>query len=149
MNDQTTVFYCDVCGQPINDVKDGYVIWNTTDQLKSHGFKIIHKVKCDLKGHIASSALEDFLGPDGLTYLLSKLSFGPLKKSIDQPSYSTVESLDEFIDLIRRLQIPNYEEARRYFSNPEVIQDHSDSNEVSPYMQSELTAIAKTYGHAR
>ena len=138
-------WYCDVCGEKIEDVNKGYVIWKSSDKLKYHDFKIIHQKKCDLKNHRASRALKDFIGDYGLTSLLSMLSLGPIKSTYGQTSYCQITDTDEFVDLIRRVQTPFYEEARRYFNNSDLLEHFSDSNEVGPYLPEELEKIIDTY----
>ena len=145
MSKPLTTWYCDVCGEIIGSPQEGYVIWKTSDVPKSHSFKIIHQGKCDLKDHPASAALEDFLGDNGLTYLLSHLSAGPLIASRNGGGHRSVADIHEFVDLIRRLQIPYYEQARRKFSLAEVRNDFSDANEVYPYMPENLKRIAAKY----
>lgn len=130
-------WYCDKCGNIIEKSSDGYVIWRSDKNLKYYDFKIIHQTKCDISAYSASAALQDFLGVNGLVYLTSFLSLGPLKKT----SYSNVANNDEFVDFIRRVQIPYYEEARRKFTDPQVLEWHSDSNEVAPYFTEGLKRI--------
>lgn len=149
MNKPLTKWYCDVCGKTIDDVKRGYVIWKKTEDFKSHSFKIIHQTKCDLKDYRASAALEDFLGDNGLVYILSKLSLGPIKKRLSQEPHCDAAELDEFVDFIRRVQTPFYEEARRHFSNPDLLEDYSDANEVFPYFPEQLQKIVKQFDDER
>ena len=141
MDQPLTKWYCDVCGNIIEDISEGYVIWKKTKELKSHGFKIVHKTKCDLKDHVASNELKKFLGDKGLAYLLSKLSLGPIMGHINQESRCGVNDFDEFVDFIRRLQTPYYEQARRHFSNRDVLDEYCDSNEYLPYLPEELKDI--------
>ncbi len=143
MSQPITKWYCDVCGEVIDDVKKGYVIWKSNEHGKSHAFKIIHQTKCDQRDHSLSAALRDFVGDDGMTKLLSHLSLGPIKRRLDQTSRCDVADFDEFVDFFRRVQTPFYEEARRHFGNENLIHEFSDANEVLPYMQSELEKIAK------
>ena len=142
MDQPFTRFYCDVCGEPINDIGRGYVIWKTdkADHYREHDFKIIHQKDCDLKDHASSTALSDMLGPDGLAKLLSFLSYGPLRDGSQQ---RPPKDMDEFVDLVRRLQSPHYEEARRRFGEDDVQADYADANEVYPYMQERLQAIIR------
>lgn len=149
MDKPLTKWYCDVCGKKIEDAKEGYVIWKTSKELKSHSFKIIHQTKCALKDHHASSSLENFLGENALVYLLSMLSIGPIKKSIGQGSYCDVADIDEFVDFIRRVKTPFYEEARRNFGNPDLLDDYDDANEVLPYLPDQLEKIVEKYGENR
>lgn len=139
MDTPLTCWYCDVCRQPIERAADGYVIWksNTEGDGKDHSFKLVHQGKCDLKDHGLSAALTDYLGHDGLAKLTAMLSTGPV---MSQPT-NGVRSLDEWVDLVRRLQTPHYEEARRRFHEEQIRDDLADSNELYPYMQVPLKSI--------
>lgn len=147
MDTPLTKWYCDVCGEPIVEVKNGYVIWKTTDDDKSHSFKIIHKNKCDLKAYIASASLEDFLGAEGLAYLLSKLSYGSIMQRLERESHCEAADMDEFVDFMRRVQTPFYEEARRVFGNLEFLQDSSGDPPDDPYYPEALKKIIMKYGN--
>lgn len=146
MDNPLSIWYCDACSEEIKAVSDGYVIWKATDDYKPHSFKIIHSGRCDDDTHPLSNALEDFLGPDGLANLLSFLSLGPIKARAGQKSSGQPANFDEFVDFMRRVQTPYYEEARRLFSNPDLRDDYSDANEVLPYMQDSLQSMIKKYG---
>lgn len=138
MADSQQHWYCDVCGEKIQKADDGYVVWKDDEHLKSHSFKVIHQGKCDKDRNFSlSAALGDFLGADGLAYCLSFLSLGALKHAHGE-KYVRVGDLDNFVDFVRRMQTPNYEEARRLFYEQSVIEDNADSNEVGPYMQKNL-----------
>lgn len=139
-------FICDVCGEVIKDIDDGYVVWRSDrdhDRLQ-YDFKIIHQRDCDDRTCGNSMPLKKFLGIDGLSYLLTFYSLGPLKTlplSKEFRSKNRILNNDEFIDFIRRVQIPYYEEARQYFSKREVLEDYSDSNEYYPYLPHNLKKI--------
>ena len=145
MTTPLTTWRCDVCGELIDSPESGYVIWKTDSNLLSHSIKIIHKIKCDLKDHHDSAALSDFLGESGLAYLLSKLSLGPIMKSMDQSSFCQVADMDEFVDFFRRVQTPFYEQARTKFGSAEVQSDFAGSNELYPYLPESLKSIADRY----
>ena len=49
MDEPLTIWYCDVCGEPIECSEHGYVIWQTTDEMKAYNFKIIHQGRCDIR----------------------------------------------------------------------------------------------------
>jgi hypothetical protein len=76
---------------------------------------------------------------------LTHLSLGPIKKNIGQGSYCDVADLDEFVDFIRRVQTPFYEEARAHFRNQDLLDDYTDANELLPYLREELQGIIKKY----
>lgn len=145
MTNEMGRWHCDVCGEMIDGAENGYVIWKNDANMKSCGFKIVHHMKCDLPDHTSSSALEDFVGPAGLAKLLSHLSLGPIKQRMGQQSWVDVADLDEFVDLIRRVQTPFYEHARQKFSSSELLSDFSDANEVYPYQPDVLQRIAAKY----
>ena len=135
MDQPFTKWYCDVCGESIEAAANGYVIWKPVDD---HGFKIVHKKRCDQRDHISSKALPEFLGPEGLTYLLSKLSIGPILQDVDGAALHRRPNLDEYVDFTRRVQIPYYEEARRLFGTQRVMDDFHDANEHMPYWPDRL-----------
>jgi len=146
MNDYLTKWRCDMCGEDIESADDGYVIWKSDAKSKEHGFKIIHAVKCDTSSseYTMSSALNDFLGDRGLTILLSKLSPGPIKG--EQGEFGCqIADLDEYVDFMRRVQTPHYEDARRHFKNSSLLDDYFDANEVAPYLPENLKRIVDRY----
>lgn len=134
-------FVCDVCGKIIENPEAGYVVWHTDVQNLAHGFKVIHKAKCDDRSCNQSNAVTHFLAEDGLAYMLSFLSTGPVFQNLGFRSRCRVKSLDEFTDLLRRFHTPYYEEVRMYFDDPEVIERLSDENEYSPYTMSMLQKL--------
>ena len=78
-------WYCDNCGEVIEKSKDGYVIWRRDDNNFDCDFRIIHQGKCDNKREYSlSMSLDNFLGINGLQYLLQYLSIGIIKKNLGQ-----------------------------------------------------------------
>lgn len=138
---------CDRCGQVIETPDDGYVIWKIDKNSMEFDFKIIHRGKCDTDNlkFPNSRALVDFLGVDGMTYLLSYLSVGPVTLNLGAKPSIRVKNFDEFIDFIRRAQTPHYEEARKKFNNRELLDEFSGTGEVSPFEQISLKKILKEY----
>lgn len=145
MDKPLSTWYCDVCGEKIENVKKGYVIWKHNNNRQYHSYKIIHQSECDLKDHISSMALVDLIGNNGLTKLLSHVSDGPIIKNINGTSFRRAESLDEFTELLRRIHTPYYEQARRYFHQEKLIEDFYDSNSIHVYVPDTLKWICKTY----
>ncbi len=133
-------WYCDVCGECIERPEDGYVIWQNDEERKSFDFTVIHKTRCDRKQYPCSAELDRFLGTDGLTYLLTFLSCGPL---IGGESKPRVRDLNEFVDFMRRVQTPCYEDARRRFDEESVQADWAGASEIAPYTQDALRRIAE------
>lgn len=146
-----TTWTCDVCGGPVT-VDDGYVTWSHVNGAE-HGFKIIHQSRCDRDLDSSSAALADFLGPDGLAKLTAFLSPGAFMVATYDPvrlngAAYRIADLHQFVDFFRRVQLPFYEEARASLRSPsEDMRDLlSDSNEISPYLQSALRRWAADKG---
>lgn len=137
-------FYCDVCGELIENVAQGYVVYRA-ENYRDCDFKIIHQSRCDDRSYPKSVALEDFLGARGLIILTGYLSPGPIIINAQHPeSDHSPKSLDEFTDFFRRVQVPYYEEARRQFNHPGLLEEYHDHNELSPYFEDTLRKICDT-----
>lgn len=126
---------CDTCAEPIRDAKDGYVIWDWIEVSgQTANFRIIHSAPCTSRAlgrEDASAHLPTLLGPDGLSFLLSFLSYGTLMgpSSTD----TKVPNLDEFVDFVRRVQTSYYEQARRRFQDADVVDTFAGSTQFAPY----------------
>jgi hypothetical protein len=107
-------FVCDECGQIIKNINDGWFEWIDLKGDDIHGFRIVHfsgasprfkqGKNCYYPEHlgISDNHLKYFTGEDGLGYLLSLF-----ERRLRDPK--------EVIEMIRRLHIPHYEEARFFF----------------------------------
>lgn len=134
MDQPLTKWICDLCGKQIIDTLSGVVAWRTNPQLQYHAFKILHKGACLAgSGSDQFRELGAFPGIDGLSYVLGWLSQGPIARNQGRDMYCNVADLDEYADLLRRLYIPHYEQARPYFNDQRVLQYHAQSDEYSPY----------------
>lgn len=139
---------CDICGDQIKDPGTGLVIFRNSDERPMYDFKIVHKSmdgwrcwsRAEADGYRSSYELSWCLGIDGLTALLSWLSHGPVDGG-GHPDIAT-EDLDGYVDLVRRLQIPHYELARRKFRDQDVHERLAGVNPVYPYTQESLRWIA-------
>jgi hypothetical protein len=138
-----TQWTCDKCGGLVS-LDDGYVVWADRDQ-QDNSFRIIHKAACDDSNRYMSSLpLADFIGPDGLSKLMTFLSFGPLAETPgEEVIASRVNDVNLFVDFLRRVQTPYYEEARRWFSDPDERERMADWNEFAPYSQENLRRLAE------
>ncbi len=145
---------CDVCGELVTShSNNGLVVWRTDRTgggFRDHDFKIVHKTidsdpepqRCDpgtAQGYNSSLDLDLFLGSNGLAMLLSWLSIGPLKGGGSDPR---VANMDEFVDFVRRVQTPYYEEARSRFDEETTHHWLGDANEYAPYLPETLRSIA-------
>lgn len=132
---------CDQCGEFIREANDGLVTWCTDEDGGAHSFRIVHRKTCDVASESPWSwRLDDCLGVNGLTRLLSMLSAGPLMVNDGQ---RLINNMDEFVDVVRRVQIPYYEEARPNFCFPDQIEGSDDVNGIAPYLFDRLRQTAE------
>ena len=115
---------CDTCAEVIESPEHGWLEWRQGEDHKAFEFRIVHHATrsprrphgdCyrsdERHGH-----LTQYGGDDGLVNLLCLLDQGIYIDPVhaDQ-SYPDVKDIREWMELVRRLQIPYYEEARQYF----------------------------------
>ncbi|HEX8983421.1 MAG TPA: hypothetical protein VF792_11655 [Ktedonobacterales bacterium] len=141
-------FKCDACGQIIGSPDAGWVEWlaGPTRGTKAHGFRIVHNNnRCQYPSstRVHDMSLSRLLGPDGLALLLALVAPGGRTGNREDG----VESLEEWCELVRRLQIPYFEEARQYWSDAEADDYFTASDIRAPYSQAMLTAVLRRYGH--
>lgn len=144
-----TVWKCDTCGDDITKPGTALVTYRRDDDNRAYDFRLVHKNidghRCDpdnAHGFEASIELHSLLGADGLTDLLSLLSAGPLKST---PGEVRVADLDGYVDLVRRVQIPWYEEARPYWGTEYTGELVAGANATYPYMPDVLERIANQH----
>lgn len=118
---------CDACGQPILSVDDGWVEWLNGSAVEEsegslHDLRLVHHRNASPRPDSKNACYHDedrwyaakrytvsdlqlryFVGPDGLVNLLAFLS----DKRFADPN--------EVLEMIKRLHIPQYEEARLSF----------------------------------
>ena len=148
-----TYWYCDTCDGIIEKPEDGNVIWQMGssrqmgDRSGYHDFKIVHKSGCnyDRRVYMAWMPLGIFLGEYGKSFLLSFLSSGPIIFNVNRGTHRYVGSIDDFVDLFRRVQTPYYEEARRRFGDESLLYDLSADNEYAPCLVKNLKQIIEKY----
>ena len=134
---------CDECQQVIEKPEDGYVFWKSNDEFRPHSFKIIHQIRCyndKYDRYDNSLPVTELLGIDGMQWFLSMLSNGVLRNNTGETNIRPPVDLNSFVDFFRRLQTPNYEEARTKFRDPEVL-EYDDYGLVTPYRQENLKKI--------
>jgi hypothetical protein len=78
--------------------------------------------------------LQGVLGSDGLARLLSMIET------------RRFEDMKGFVEILRRLHIPSYEEARQYWDEAEAGGFFGGANEYWPFLQSTLLDIIDRYG---
>jgi hypothetical protein len=140
------MWVCDKCGQLINSPKEGYVEWYEDETGSDTGFKILHSARfspfypsglCSFhfktKKFMFDYNLSDLIDADGLAFFLGY--FQALK----------FKDKKELFEIIRRLHIPYYEEARLYWKK--AIKDgfFDGADGAQPYLQSTLIELIKKY----
>ena len=128
-------WYCDSCGEVINQAKDGHLQW-IKDNVYEKSFVIVHNKKDCLydegvyrkrKETVADLPLSDYVGIDGLLLLLDHME---TKKTKDNK---------ELVEIIARIQVPYYEEGRRSMDE----EDCGDSIERRARILKSITNISK------
>ncbi len=60
--------------------------------------------------------------------------------------HKKLKNMNEFVEIIRRLHTPHYEEARRHFHAAEGDGLFEGENEITRYLQNTLKTVIKDYG---
>jgi len=154
---------CDHCKEIIVKPEDGWVEWLLCTQGEckglNQGFKIVHQKAYSTlcpegscyfydeppEGNLKMDLpLNEFIGEPGMVRLLSFIDEGPYReKSFSGPH---VKDLREWTELVRRLMLPYYEEARLYMKEANTDGFFSESSEVLIYHPETLKEVIKLYG---
>jgi hypothetical protein len=134
------------------------MIWRGLDEgKKDYDFHIVHHPSSSPRGIVGrpghegcytsnelSLALTDFLGGEGLAQLLTFLDVGPHH----MPDYRgpEVANLREYVEFFKRLHLPYYEEARRYWQRAEQDGFFDEANELWIYLPDTLKRLIELYG---
>lgn len=141
---------CDECGKIIKKPEDGWLEWleGVTESIQPYGFRIVHhQLASPQKGcyykatkvnpaFISDGHLDWYLGHDGLAQLLVFFDDGN-RNAKDQT---------ELAEIIRRLHLPYYEEARLCFQAAHADGYTDGFNEYAIYMQDTMKRIIERYG---
>jgi len=156
-------FICDNCGQVIKNPTEGILEWisefdSTHKTYIGRDFKILHHnstsplKKSNGRGcsvHFAERGLSDvglemLLNKDyGMGYLISLLD--PGKIHCANYTIPLVKDIREYVELVRRLTIPHFEEARLYWTEALNDQYFSGDNEINVYTVSKLKSLIEKY----
>jgi len=160
-------FICDGCGEVITDIKDGWVEWldKFNEEKGKHveyGFRIVHHTSVSPKkgysqygcskypNHIGcnDTYLASFLNNNnGMAHILSLLDVGPYRdKNFTGPR---IEDIREYVEFMRRLLIPHYEEARMYWNDALADDFFRDDNEIGIYSVNNLKRLIAEYSNNR
>jgi len=140
-----THWTCDGCGQDVSS-PDGQLTFRNeaAEPFLAYEFRIVHAATCHpFSDNIVTEPLHTYLGADGLTRLLAYLTAGPGRAP--EPGLA-VRDIDEFVDLIRRLHTPYYEQARERFADPQIAQALRTDDRWHPYRPANLRRLAEPAG---
>lgn len=159
-----TQFICDTCGEIINRPEEGWIEWISKSDFEKetreiHSFNIVH--------HYSSSPLatphnegcyqhsrepgrsdihlNQFISDNyKMTNILRFLDIGPYHN----PEYKGTDITDmrQYVETVRRLTIPYYEEARLYWNKALEDGYFQDSNEIWIYGVQNLKKLIELYG---
>jgi hypothetical protein len=141
---------CSSCGELITSIEDGWVEWLATENKRGtllRDLRLVHgKTKpgdsgshscrydprIEFRNHksvVEGLPLERFVGPDGLMLLLSFLAAEEMPQN-------------DVLELIKRVQVPGYEQARELFEaiGKEIF---TPSIREGYYLQSEIWALLR------
>jgi hypothetical protein len=134
-------WHCASCAELITSTRDGWVEWLASEDDSAgtilSGLRLVHDNSCryDVRAAFRNDrsvveglSLECFVGPDGLTLLLSFLAAGELPPA-------------EVIQLARRVQLPGYELACNLVGQQNLTQVLPPSLGHECYLMSELTEL--------
>lgn len=137
-------FICDECGELIEKLQDGWLEWIDDCKNPIHGFRIVHVSGASPRrnsgkncyypesSNISDMHLDFFSQIDGLAVLLSFF-----ERNLGTPK--------ELAEIIRRLHIPHYEQARRYLKRA-ISNGFIDNIDCS---QDDLKRVIEKYGNDR
>jgi hypothetical protein len=124
-------FICDTCNQLIEYPEDGWLEWLECFDEKQHRilqkeFRICHRISgCRRHANhadVQKIGLEAFTGEPGMIWLIGNLERGFIPEHLKfDHDYKGIPVLDmrEYAELMRRIMLPHYEEARGYFDQAE------------------------------
>ena len=144
---------CDVCGKIIERPEDGYVVWGYDEDGRIDKIRILHQNRrgdqerqgCDHDRFQFPNSLpiDRFLGDDGKILLLSLVDPGPFFR---EEYRDQIADKRQFLDVVRRFQIPYYEEARLYLDRARAEGFLDGANEIYTYLPSTLKSVVEEYG---
>lgn len=140
-------FVCDTCHTVVDGTQGGYVEWIENNNIAGQ-FRIAHNSHhCLVHGNNygrKDTNLSDFLGPYKMPYILSFLDVGPVL----DPNFRSgngISDVRNYVEFVRRITIPFYEEARLYFGKAIADGVFDGDNELSVYDPAKLQGIISRY----
>jgi hypothetical protein len=108
---------CDKCGGVV-EADGGWIEWIDPDRRAAEYHIVHHAAACYFHTHHPNRSdnhLHYYLGAEGLQRFLAELDVGDMIEPDVARRKVSVGDMPSFVDTVRRLHIPYYEEARTYF----------------------------------
>lgn len=149
-------FICDYCGGIIEKPEEGWLEWITEYDKErgtyiAHGYRIVHHAMFSPRKSGNCYHYANHLGCSdmylhqmmNMSRLLSFLDAGPYH----EPDYKgpRVRDLRGFVEIVRRLTIPYYEEARLYWGRALADGFFEGANPVWIYLPETLKSLIERY----
>jgi hypothetical protein len=154
---------CDECREVIDDADRGHMEWMVDEGDRAWGFRIVHHGRRSPRaGDAVSPArgtdchryrqhasrydldLSQFIGTDGLVEMLAFLDPGP--DHVPRFTGPRVRDVRELVEIVRRLHVPYYEEARLYWDRARRDGFFDGMNEVVIFLPFTLKSLVEKYG---
>ncbi len=140
---------CDSCKELIETPDDGWLEWVGMDELPPQEFHIVHNnemcFRHSRRRERQDNHLKYFLGPDGLVELMAL--FDPGLHNKPKPSDVVLpKDMLEWAEIVRRLHIPYYEEARQLWRIAASEGELDGISASRPYTQDFMLQIIEKYG---
>lgn len=151
-------FICDTCGEIIEKPEDGYLEWVYSDDGMQREFNIVHHggssprkkynhngcyQHADRHGRM-DEALNQSIDPNRMmAFLLKFIDMGRYHDP-DRGHIAKV-NISEYVELVRRLTIPYYEEARLYWEEAKSDGFFDGANEILIYSVDFLKRLVEKY----
>lgn len=142
-------FFCDTCRDVIEAPSHGWVEWLFDKHTGlAHSFRIVHHKSTSPRRdgcykHLDKSCHLDEFMQGGMIRYLSFLDVG----RYHEPEYVGPRVVDvrEFVELLRRLTIPYYEEARQYWTEGMADGAFEGLSEMNVYEEEFLKELIRWY----
>ena len=134
---------CDSCGRIIEKPEDGWFEWYSKKSIHSN-FRIVHHHRSCMYDDqnlrkqnilVADLNLTDVIGTDGLANSLFRVE-------LSEKGVYKIEDLKEFVEILRRLHVPYWEEARLYWD----IAFREGFHDGCDFGENRLLSILNEYG---
>ncbi len=157
-------FICDTCSEVINSPEEGWIEWiSKLDPVKHtreiHSFNIVHQYSASPLAKTNNEGCYQHQGKSGrsdnhlnqfisenykMANILRMLDIGPYHNPVFKGT--DITDLRQYVETVRRLTIPYYEEARLYWNKAKEDGYFDGSNEISIYGVENLKYLIEKFG---